>query len=154
MRKFNTRFDPPPSPTIVAGGGLTQQHFRDECDLNVILKRYRASDLPQPMHPGVYADLTELPTSLADAFDRVAVAQEWFDSLPSDVRLSFDNDPRSALRLLMSNPEAARAAGLLGPDDPVKTNHSQAVETAEPEPATPKATEKPAVATVDDGASA
>ncbi len=38
--KFHTRYNPPPSPGIVfEEPTMTQQHFRDECDINKIVER-------------------------------------------------------------------------------------------------------------------
>lgn len=139
MLKFNTRFSPPKVPGITAKGGLSDQHFKEECDLNFILKRFRATGIPAPAAAGVYADLTAIPTSIDEAFDSVQNAVEWFDTLPSDVRKAFGNDPRNALRLVHSDPKAAIAAGLLpaSVSSEAKPIVAKAAEAADPEP--PKA---------------
>ena len=123
--KFNTRYDPPVVPGVVARGGLTDQHQKDDCDLNVILRRYRVGGLP-PAPAARYEDLTDKPVDLQDAFDRVSAAVAWFDALPSDVRRNYGNDPRAALAAAMSG--NAEDLSLLFP------NHSKAADAATPEP--------------------
>lgn len=81
---------PPPEKTQV------QQHFKDECDIHIILKRIEHGGDPSVLQArkGFYVDLTELPVdNLRDAYDAVGAAEEAFMALPSDVRSKFDNDP-------------------------------------------------------------
>lgn len=151
--KFHTRFNPPASVGVTATGGLTQQHFKDECDLNNILRHYNATGVPPPNVQPIYADMTRLPTTLSDAFEFSARVDEWFNTLPSKLRETFGNDPRNALRLINDNPQAAIAAGLLptprssdGVSAPAgEANHSKAAEAATPEPQkeAAKATKEP-----------
>lgn len=123
--KFNTRFDPPVVAGVTAAGGLTDQHQKDDCDLNKILKRYCVGGLPAA--PACrFEDLTEAPKDLQEAFDKVQDAVEWFDSLPSDVRRRYGNDPREALRAAMSGD--AEELVTLFPD------LSQGAEAPTPEP--------------------
>lgn len=133
--KFNTRFNPPVVPGVTAAGGLTDQHQKDDCDLNQILKRYRVGGLPAAP-AGRFEDLTEAPKDLQDAFDRVQDAVDWFAGLPSDVRRRYGNDPREALRAALSG--NAEDLGVLFP------NLSKAVETAKPEPQRKAAEGEPA----------
>lgn len=138
--KFYTRYNPPVVPGVVAAGGLTDQHQKDDCDLNQILRRYRVGGLPAAP-AGRYEDLTEVPKDLQEAFDRVQDAVEWFAGLPSDVRRRYGNDPREALRAALSG--NAEDLGVLFP------NHSQAAKAATPEPS--RTAEVPATAgTVED----
>jgi len=73
----------------------TLQHFKDECDINVILRRAEAAGrlqevLAKPQE--VYGDTTSAPDFMA-AQEIVLKANDQFMSLPADVRKLCDNDP-------------------------------------------------------------
>lgn len=88
-------YEPSVKETLfLPGESVTQQHFRDECDINNIVKRYNATGLIRQI-PGdpIYADFTQLPKDYHDALGRVIEAQEAFMRLSSNVRAQFDNDP-------------------------------------------------------------
>lgn len=66
----------------------TQQHFKDECDINYLLRHY--NDIPAPAP--IYADCTQY-SNLQDCIDKVRAAQDDFSSVPSDIRARFANNP-------------------------------------------------------------
>lgn len=68
--------------------GMTQQHFKDECDINFLLKHY--NDIPAPVP--VYGDCTQY-TDLQSCMDKVMAANEDFMAIPSDIRARFANNP-------------------------------------------------------------
>lgn len=74
-----------------------QQQFVRECDINNILKRYRATGLMRQL-PGQprYGDFSDIP-DYQDALNTVIRAEEAFGRLPSDLRTRFDNDPQKFL---------------------------------------------------------
>jgi len=84
---------------------MTQQHFKSECDINTILKKYRKSGLLEHVnqYAGKYEDLSE-PTDYQTALNIVISAQASFDSLPSYIRKKFDNDPSQFLDFV-NNPD-------------------------------------------------
>ena len=87
--------------------GLTQQHFKAECDVNEIVRRYVQtgdSALLEGSSRPVYADVSELPTDLVSAYDAIGQAEDAFMRLPSQVRKSLDNDPARLVQWL-ANPE-------------------------------------------------
>lgn len=91
---------PPPEKTHV------QQHFKDECDIHVILRRIECGGDPSVLQArkGFYADLVDLPIdSLQDAFDAVDTAEAAFASLPSDVRSKFNNDSYEFISYIQEN---------------------------------------------------
>lgn len=103
-------------------GGRTKQEFKDECDLNVLMKRYeRTGALPsarvgQPQ----YVDCTVF-TDFQTAMEIVRGAESSFNALPSRVRREFDNDPRKFVEFA-TNPENADRMielGLLDGREPV-----------------------------------
>lgn len=68
--------------------GMTQQHFKDECDINYLLKHY--NDIPAPAP--VYGDCTEY-NDLQHCMDKVLAANEDFAAVPSEIRARFGNNP-------------------------------------------------------------
>jgi len=93
----------PVSITFDAKEGKTKQSFKDECDINFILKKYRQSgQLPYLRENGVYADHTA--TDLFESMQIVASAKTMFEELPSNIRNKFENDPVQFLEFT-ENPE-------------------------------------------------
>lgn len=84
---------------------LALQSAKDECDVNVIMKKYEKSGLITHMNTfeGFYADVSAVP-SLADAFHVVEAASAQFMELPADLRARFENDPEQYLAFVM-NPD-------------------------------------------------
>nr|QJB20826.1 MAG: internal scaffolding protein [Microvirus sp.] len=80
---------------------LTQQQFKDDCDLNIIMKRYNEKGLlPDYIaQDPTYADFTTAP-AFHEAVEIVARAQEQFDLLPSSTRARFENDPAKFLEFV------------------------------------------------------
>lgn len=68
--------------------GKTQQHFKDECDINYLLRHY--NEIPAP--PPVFGDCTQY-NDLQNCLDKVMAANDDFMSLPSDIRARFSNNP-------------------------------------------------------------
>lgn len=85
-------------PTKIVGKSMTQQNFKQECDINNILKRYKKNGIIEHVnkYQGQYADLSE-PVDYHTALGIVLSAQEAFDSLPSGIRKRFENDPAQFL---------------------------------------------------------
>lgn len=73
----------------------TKSEFKDECDMNMIVARYRRTGvLPESARTSAarYGDFSQVPT-YHEMFDRVLAAQDVFNALPAHVRKSFNNDP-------------------------------------------------------------
>lgn len=78
---------------IVCSGGRTRQEFAEECDINVIMRRYQTHGLLPPNGRQMqYGDFVDMPDFL-DAMNTVARANEAFAALPAHVRKRFSNDP-------------------------------------------------------------
>src|SRR5262245_43276128 len=98
-----------------AGEGRTKQSFKDECDINVIMRRYEKT--------GVLTHLRKVQPEFADctgrdfneAMNLVAEARTAFAELPSSVRDRFDNDPAKFLDFCQDegNLDEAGELGLL-----------------------------------------
>ena len=123
---YNARDEKFPGLIFSDDEGMTQQHFKDECDINVIVNRYVKTGVLEhqaSMEPH-YADLSEIPTDLQSAYDAVFRAEAAFMDLPSEIRKSLDNDPARLSQWLSdpSNREMAIKAGLIVA--PLETNVS------------------------------
>lgn len=95
----------------------TQQHHRDDADLNVLMKRMGIKDgalLPVASDPRYYGDFTD-ELDLQSSLLRVKNAQDRFNALPADLRDRFNNDPSKLFRFVTNeaNKEEAIKLGLL-----------------------------------------
>lgn len=87
--------------TVIFTGNesYTQQHFRDEVDINVIMRRFGVNQqIPQFMSNGVYGDFTGIE-DYEGALERIERAQAGFMKLPAEVREQFSNDPGELIKL-------------------------------------------------------
>lgn len=77
---------------------LTEQSHKDSCDINKIMERYNKTGMLPVLADKVprYDDFSNVVT-YHDALNLILDAQEAFETLPADVRLSFNNDPGSFL---------------------------------------------------------
>lgn len=99
---------------------MTKQSFKDECDVNVIMKRFeRTGILPTPIggEPR-YLDVSAV--DYVEAMREVANARTLFEELPARLRDRFENDPQRMLEFLEDpkNVEEGRELGLLRPKEP------------------------------------
>lgn len=116
----------PKTGELVKEESMTKQSFKDECDVNNILRQYSPVALAQMMAEraalGRYADL---PSNLdfQEAMNIVVEGKQAFESLPSQIRERFMNDPERFLAFMSDadNVEEAIKLGL-------------AVRRVEPEP--------------------
>ena len=79
---------------------MTQQQYKDECDINNIMKKYQQTgDFPTKLQQGVYADLTTI-TDYQDMLHQIQLADEAFNSLSAPIRAKFQNDPSQLLTFI------------------------------------------------------
>ena len=94
---------------------LAQQHFKDECDINNILRQFNITGLlPEaPLSPR-YGDFTGV-TDYHSALNAVIAAEDGFMTLPADIRSRFLNDPANLINFLddESNKDEAIKMGLI-----------------------------------------
>lgn len=110
----------------------TKQSFRDECDINNILRQFNVTgQLPIDGVQPQYGDFSGI-TDYQSALNAVMEAQDSFLALPAKIRAKFDNDP--ALFVDFASDEANRdelkAMGLL------RQETAQAVVSSPSEPET------------------
>jgi len=92
---------------------LAQQHFKDECDINNILRQFNITGLlPEaPLSPR-YGDFTGIG-DYHTALNQVIAAEDEFMSLPANIRARFENDPAQLIEFL-DKPENKDEAIKLG----------------------------------------
>lgn len=110
---------------------LTQQSFKDECDVNNILRRYDQTGLITHVQQvqGQYGDFTQV-NEYRESLDVVRHAQDSFLALPAKVREQFGNDPGSFIEFV-TNPQNAGKMVEMGLASPVKEVKPLANEIAE-----------------------
>lgn len=74
------------------GVSRTQQHFKDEVDINRIMAKYRKTGVIQHVTRArqVYGEF-DTTSNMAEQFQTVAKAQQQFDMLPAEIRNKFKN---------------------------------------------------------------
>lgn len=100
----------------------TKQEFRNETDINTILKRFNVTgQLPTGVRMPSYGDFSGVQNFM-DAANAIALARESFEEMPARVRERFQNDPAKFVDFC-SNPdnlEECRKMGLAPPGETVK----------------------------------
>ncbi len=103
------------------GPSMTQQHFKDETNINLILAKYAKTGLIDHVNKygGHYADMPAEDDFHA-AMSLVTNAQSMFADLPSGIRANFENDPGQFLDFVDNpdNREEAIEMGLFPPEAP------------------------------------
>lgn len=103
-------------PYKTSGESMTKQSFKDECDINNILKKYQKTGLLNHVnqHKGDYTDLTQ-NVDYHTAQNMIIQAQNSFNSLPSSIRLKFNNDPGQFLDFVHNpdNVDEMKSMGLI-----------------------------------------
>lgn len=87
------------------GPSLTKQSSRDECNINLIMAKYAKTGVLEHLneHKGDYGDFADAGTFLESQII-IQEASEMFQSIPSEIRKEFDNDPAKFLDFVQ-NPE-------------------------------------------------
>lgn len=109
----------------------TDQSCLKECDIRGIIDRYKVTgQMPRVLSPELFGDVDVSKVGdYMDAMLLVQAAQEEFSALPAKIRDRFDNDPVKLMEFL-NDPSKVDEAVELG---------LVAVQSKEPQPATPVA---------------
>lgn len=97
--------------------GRTQQQFKEETDINTIVKRFGLTgQLPQNVKIPLGPDFIEA-TDYHQALNLMIEAEAGFMQLPADVRKRFDNDPGNFVAFVDDdkNREEAEKLGIVLP---------------------------------------
>lgn len=93
----------------------TQQHFKDECDINNIIRRFQITGQlgdPNRARALAYLDLSNI-SSLQDAHEHLEGLQSILEKLPAKTRALFDNNVFKMADFVL-NPENLEASISLG----------------------------------------
>lgn len=95
-----------PEPT------LTQQHYKDEVDINTIVKNFGLTgELPQNIRMPVYGDFSQV-VDYHTAHNAMRHAEEAFMALPAKVRERFQHNPQKFVEFCSDDANAAEARAL------------------------------------------
>lgn len=98
-----------------ADDSRTQQQFKDECDINVLVRRFGLTGV-MPTNPRIpmQGDFTGV-SDYQSAVNAVREAMDGFMELTADVREYFKNDPQNLLRFMQDagNRDKAMELGLI-----------------------------------------
>ena len=116
---------------------LTQQQFKDECDPNLIMRRFTQTGF-MPQRAG-FTFQSVPATDFKSAMDLVLNTQDNFETLPSELRAHFQNDPARLLTFLSdeANREEAIRLGLIETSAPPAgpaTSENEASQSETPSP--------------------
>ena len=95
----------------------TCQEFKDECDVNNILRNYVSTGVLTHVSDKepVFGDFSEVPSDYGEALALIQRSREQFEALPSEVRERFDNQPVNLIKFLQDekNKDEAIKLGLV-----------------------------------------
>lgn len=120
--------------------GHTRQAHKDECDINRIMDRFQKSGLLSHVNQfqGEYGEFIEM--DFHEAMNTILEAKDMFETVPSDIREKFNNDPGKFLEYV-TNPEnvdGMRELGLLPTESTHPSVPKPAAETVAPAPKPPE----------------
>lgn len=94
--------------TPMIGESMTKQAFRNECDINNILKTYANTGVITHLNTNQpsYMDLTNIDPDYLQTLNSINSASDSFLQLPALLRKKFDNDPLTFLSFV-TNPANA-----------------------------------------------
>lgn len=102
----------------------TVQEFKDECDVNNILRNYvntgvlthTSGQIP------VFGDFSQMPSDYGEAVMLIEESKKQFLQLPSNIRERFDNDPLNLVKFLQNsnNRKEAEELGIVNKREDAK----------------------------------
>lgn len=119
MPKFFTKYNFPKIPGFSSEmESKVQEQFADACQTDTIIRKYNMMGVNPFIAAGgsQYLDTTQIPDFICANNAQVKV-KEYFEGLPADIRLEFNNDPMEFAEVV-SDPQNAdylREIGVLEP---------------------------------------
>ena len=119
MPKFFTKYNPPKIPGFSSEmESRVQEQFADACQTDTIIRKYNMMGVNPFIAAGgsQYLDTTMIPEFFV-AQNAQAKVKEYFEGLPSDIRLEFNNDPMEFAEAVSDpqNVDYLREIGVLAP---------------------------------------
>lgn len=136
--KVHHEYDPPGDAGVdcSVSPSLTQQEFKDECDINKLMARYvQTGVLPEGIGVGVYGDFSQ-GVDFQEAQQLIKRAEAQFMAMPANVRDRFANSPAAFLDFVSDekNLDEAYKLGLLSDEYNAKRKAADAAPSPEPKP--------------------
>lgn len=105
---------------------MTKQCFRDECDINNILKKYKKTGLIEHVnrYSGSYDDFVG-QEDYRTGIEKIREAEAMFGALPSNVRARFHNDPGEFLGFVANPANVAEMVELGLTKKPVSSGQAE-----------------------------
>lgn len=119
MPEFFTKYNPPKIPGFSSEMvSKVQEQFADACQTDTIIRKYNMMGVNPFIAAGgsQYLDTTQIPDFICAQNAQIKV-KEYFEGLPSDVRLEFNNDPMQFAEVVSDprNADYLREIGVLAP---------------------------------------
>ncbi|TEW71388.1 hypothetical protein E2488_15690 [Gramella jeungdoensis] len=119
MPKFFTKYNPPKIPGFSSEmESKVQDQFADACQTDTIIRKYNMMGVNPFIAAGgsQYLDTTQIPDFVCAQNAQIKV-KEYFEGLPSEVRLEFNNDPMQFAEVVSDprNADYLREIGVLAP---------------------------------------
>lgn len=119
MPKFFTKYNPPKIPGFSSEmESVVQEQFADACQTDTIIRKYNMMGVNPFISSGSsqYLDTTQIPDFVCAQNAQIKV-KEYFEGLPSDIRLEFNNDPAQFAEAVLDpqNADYLREIGVLAP---------------------------------------
>jgi len=121
---------------------MTQQHFKNQCDINQILKKFEKTGMITHVrsNQGAYGDFAT-SKNFQENLNQVLNAQNAFDALPAAIRKRFSNNPLLLIEFVQNdeNYNEALALGLVNkkPDPKPAPNDDKTTITQGSQPQVP-----------------
>lgn len=126
--------------TVPEGKSKTKQSDKDQADIHKIIAKFeRTGLLPQRKATPLQGEMPQVD-SFTEAMDVIITAQQTFESLPSDIRQKFENDPKEFLDFV-GNPENEAEMIQLGLKEKPVVEETQPEQPTEEPQAPPEVTE-------------
>lgn len=145
MSKFFTKYNPPKIPGFSSEmESKVQEQFADACQTDNIIRKYNAMGVNPFVSTGnsQYLDTTQIPDFFVAQNAQVKV-KEFFEGLPSDIRLEFNNDPMQFAEVVSDpqNMDYLREIGVLEPLPPKAEGEKQPASSGDNSEKAPPVTE-------------
>lgn len=106
------------SDLVCKDPSLTQQHFKDDADINVLLERFKVTGvMPTNIRLPSFGDFTGV-SDYQSAANALLKAQDSFMQLPAQMRAQFHNSPQEFMEFCSdpANLPKMREMGLANPE--------------------------------------
>lgn len=110
------------------------QSHKDSCDIHVLLKRFEQGD-PDALSraQGAYGDFTNMPESYAQLLNSVIAGEQYFMSLPVEIRAKFGHSFEQFM-VSMDKPDFAEKMGFIS-EQPAGSSPAEPAKEVPPEEA-------------------